>query len=64
MKNAMKKTNKVPNKPNEMKTLLTFLKRTKEGKYAQIEKSSLRYSRIQAEAETNILDEVYSYGLN
>ena len=34
---------KVPNKKEEEKALITFLKRTKDGEYAKIEKSSLAY---------------------
>jgi len=35
----------------EEKALLTFLKRTREGKYAKIEKSSLPYARLKVRRE-------------
>ena len=37
---------------NEEKLLLSFLRRTREGKYAPIDQSSLPYSRIIEESET------------
>lgn len=49
-------------KPKNKKILLNFLTRTKEGKYATIEKSSIPYSRI--DEETQVADDVYYYGLN
>ena len=61
----MKKTKlkKQKNKQNiELKVLLTFLKRTKAGKYATIEKSSLPYSRLNEQPEVGN-DEQYHYGL-
>jgi hypothetical protein len=43
--------------------ILKFLKQTKEGKYAVVEKSSLKYTRIQDELpETN--EEIYYYSLS
>lgn len=47
---------------NELKGLLTFLKRTKAGKYALIEKSSFPYSRLNEQPETGN-DEQFFYGL-
>ena len=40
---------------------LTFLRRVKEGEYAEIEKSSLPYARM--EAQTIIVEDEYYYGL-
>lgn len=37
---------------DEEQVLLSFLRRTKEGKYAPIDESSLPYSRIIEESET------------
>lgn len=46
----------MPQEPVEIKDeeqiLLSFLRRTKEGKYAPIDESSLPYSRIIEESET------------
>lgn len=44
----------------EEKTLLTFLKRTREGKYAKIEKSSLPYARIKVRREEPYEEFYYS----
>ena len=45
--------------------LLTFLKRTKEGKYALIEESSLPYSRIDQQTETlEFVEEEYYYSMS
>lgn len=38
-------------KQKENKALLTFLKQTREGKYAKIEESSLSYSRLREQRE-------------
>jgi hypothetical protein len=44
---------KISSKPkDEEKLLLSFLKRTREGEYAQVDKSSIPYSRIIEERET------------
>ena len=43
------------------KVLLSFLERTKEGTYAQIEESSLPYSRITEESQAIELTEEYYY---
>lgn len=45
----------------EQEPHLTFLKAVKEGKYAEIEKSSLPYARM--EARTIIVEDEYYYGL-
>ena len=46
----------------EEKALLTFLKRTREGKYAKIEKSSSSYARIKVRREEPY-DEYYYYSV-
>lgn len=44
------------------KLLLSFVLKTKEGKYAPIEESSLPYARLNEERETaEILEEEYYY---
>ena len=49
----------------EEKALLTFLRRTKEGKYAPIDKSSLHYSRITEESESiESSEEEYYYSIS
>lgn len=53
--------NKKVNWVKEKKVLLKFLKRTKSGEYAPIEKSSIPYSRIGE--QTEIIDQIYYYGL-
>jgi len=45
----------VETKDNE-KVSLSFLRKTKEGKYALIEKSSLPYSRIVEESEAEVIE--------
>ena len=47
------------------KVLLSFLRRTKEGKYAPIEKSSLPYSRTVEECEAiESLEEEFYYSVS
>ncbi len=46
----------------ELKVLLTFLKRTKAGKYAPVDRSSLPYSRLNEQPEVGN-EELYLYGL-
>ncbi len=48
---------------NEEKALLTFLQRTKEGKYAKVDANSLVYSRIKVQREETYADEEYLYSL-
>jgi len=49
---------------DEKETLLTFLKRTKEGKYAPIEESSLPYSRLNEETEIlEFVEDEYYYSI-
>ncbi len=45
----------------EEKVLISFLKATKEGKYAKVEKTSLPYSRIKE--ETVIVEDEYYYSI-
>jgi len=46
----------------EVKVLLTFLRKTKSGEYAPIEKTSIPYSRLNNQA-TEIDEEQYFYGM-
>lgn len=45
----------------EEKVLISFLKTTKEGKYAKVEETSLPYSRIKE--ETVIIEDEYYYSI-
>jgi hypothetical protein len=45
----------------EEKVLISFLKATKEGKYAKVEETSLPYSRIKE--ETVIIEDEYYYSI-
>ncbi len=47
----------------EEKALITFLKRTKEGKYAKIDKSSLAHPRVKEQREPIYNEEEYYYSL-
>lgn len=47
----------------EGKALITFLKRTKEGKYAKVDKSSLLYPRVKEQREPSYSEEEYFYSL-
>lgn len=47
------------NKP----VLLKFLKKTKSGRYAEIEKSSLKYSRVRESVEIDPEPDSYYYSL-
>ncbi len=50
---------------DEEKVLLSFLRRTKEGKYAPIDENSLPYSRIIEESETvESLEEEFYYNVS
>lgn len=61
LKNKKKNAKKV-NRVAEKKILLKFLKRTKSGGYATVEKTSIPYSRISE--QTEVIDQVYYYGLD
>ncbi len=60
------KRNKVKNQPKKQnKVLLKFLKQTKEGKFAPIDKGSLKYSRLEESIESiNVPEENYYYSLS
>ena len=45
----------------EKKALLTFLKQTREGKYAKVDESSLPYSRIKEQREEPYYEDEYYY---
>lgn len=48
----------------EEETLIVFLEKTREGEYAKIERSSMRYARIEEETETVEIDGDYYYGIS
>ncbi|HOV32595.1 MAG TPA: hypothetical protein PLX23_04450 [Candidatus Hydrogenedens sp.] len=63
MEKRNKKVNKKgKGKEKEEKILLTFLKRTKDGKYAKVDESALPYSRLKVQREDYYEDEYY-YGI-
>ncbi len=45
------------------KSLTTFLKRTKDGEYAKIDKSSLAYTRVKEQREPYYNEEEYYHSL-
>jgi len=47
----------------EEKALLTFLKQTREGKYAKIDESSLPYSRLKEQREETYYEDEYYYSV-
>ncbi len=47
----------------EKKVLLTFLKQTREGKYAKIDESSLLYSRLGEKREESCYEDEYYYSV-
>lgn len=47
----------------EEKALLTFLMRTREGKYAKVDESSLPYIRLKEEREELYYEEEYYYSI-
>ncbi|MBI4243996.1 MAG: hypothetical protein HY606_07895 [Planctomycetes bacterium] len=48
---------------NEEKVLLTFLKQTREGKYAKVDESSLSYSRLKEQREEPYYEDEYYYSV-
>jgi len=54
---------KEDSKQKEEKALLTFLKQTREGKYAKIDESSLRYSRLKEQREEAYCEDEYYYSI-
>lgn len=57
------KTKEIKMDSPEEKALLTFLERTKEGKYAKIDENSLIYTRIQIQREETYAEEEYYYSV-
>lgn len=57
----MKETEQVKSKQKEVESMITFLKETKEGKYAKVEETSLKYSRINE--ETVVINDEYYFGI-
>jgi hypothetical protein len=52
-------------KNDKEKTLLSFLKQTKDGKYAKVDESSLAYVRVKEEREEiEAFAETYYYSLS
>ncbi len=51
------------NKKQEIKVLLTFLRRTKEGKYSTIDKNLLPNS-IRQDSDWVVCEDQYNYGLS
>jgi hypothetical protein len=47
----------------EEKALLTFLTQTREGKYAKIDESSLRYLRLKEQREETSCEDGYYYSV-
>jgi hypothetical protein len=50
-------------KHKEEKALLTFLKKTRKGKYTKIDKSLLSYSRIKEHREEPYYEDEYYYSV-
>jgi hypothetical protein len=49
----------------EEKALLNFLRQTKQGKYAEIDESSLDYARVKEErSQIDAFTEIYYYSLS
>ena len=48
---------------NEEKVLLSFLKRTRDGKYAKIDKESLNYPRVDDQREESYQEDEYYYSI-
>ncbi len=47
----------------EEKVLLTFLKQTREGKYAKVDESSLPYTRLKEQREEPYYEDEYYYSV-
>ena len=52
---------KKKNLMQQEKALITFLKQTREGKYAKIDDSSLPYSRLKEQGEEPYFEDEYYY---
>lgn len=63
MKEAMKK-NLTDKQQQELGVLVTFLERTRDGKYAAIEETSIQYARTEATRDDTCSEENYFYGLH
>lgn len=50
-------------KPEKNLAILKFLKKTKDGKYGEVEKSSLKFSRVRETSEVLTDRELYYYSL-
>jgi len=48
---------------NKEKVLLTFLKQTREGKYAKVDESLLPYSRLKEQREESYYEDEYYYSI-
>jgi len=59
----MEEKNKKEIQKKEEKTLLTFLKQTREGKYAKIDESSLLYARLKEQREEVYYEDEYYYSI-
>jgi len=60
-KTAVKQTTKKFKHEQEERAILTFLKRTKEGKFAEVDMTSFEYVRISAMTEPNYEEEAYLF---
>jgi hypothetical protein len=61
----MKTKKKISQQKKEEKALLTFLKRTKDGKYAKIDESSLPYIRFkELREDPYYYEDEYYYGVH
>jgi len=57
------KIKKIEENSGNLSVTLTFLKQTKEGKYARIDKSSLKYIRIAENPQDYVEEENYVYNI-
>jgi hypothetical protein len=48
----------------ELSALIKFLEKTKDGQYAEIEETSLDYSRLSSEVDSIDIEENYYYSLS
>lgn len=55
--------NKKEIRQKEEKVLLTFLKQTREGKYARVDESSLPYTRLKEQREEPYYEDEYYYSV-
>ena len=58
-----KKAERLKEKKQEQEVLVTFLKQTRDGKYAKIEESSLPYARLEQHQDDACMEDVYYYSL-